>query len=144
MYILWKKNLMKFLRKRKIFFSKCMKYLIFWTLSLRMETRVSASLQHQFTNFKKWYSKKRLDAALLNASWIPPRAHYVLCTPDVKVNPLVVWLLHLIVSDTQNRICKTKNGSWNQILDTPRIHKCIYKQYLSLHQLFAVKNAIGK
>ena len=95
-----------------------MKFLIFWTLGLQMESRASVSLQHQFTNFKKWYSKKRLDATLLNTSWIPPRAHYVLCTPDAKVNHLVVCLLYLIVSDTQNRICKTKNESWNQILDT--------------------------
>ena len=47
------------------FFSKYIKYFIFWNLGLQMESWVSMS---QFTNFKKQYSKKVLDAALSNSS----------------------------------------------------------------------------
>ena len=58
MYILWQ-NLINQISMRQIFFSKCIRYLIFWTLSLQMTLQILVSLKHQFTNFKKWYSKKK-------------------------------------------------------------------------------------
>ena len=41
---------------RETNFSKCIKYQIFWTLNLQMESQVMVSRKHPFNNFKKGYS----------------------------------------------------------------------------------------
>ena len=88
MYISWKSEI-KSLWERKIFFPKCIKYLIFWKLSLQKELQVLVSQKHPFTNFKKWYSQKTSGCCILNClAWTSPGASLHPLNPRCKGNLL--------------------------------------------------------